>query len=259
MLIFSYSLVPLLFGTGLFAGTVDAVAGGGGLISLPVLLALGISPAMALGTNKLQTTVGTSIATASYYKHGLISLRLIYKGLFFGFVGAVLGAILAQKINADILAKIIPFILAVVLIYTLFSPKLGKMPGKPLLSEQWFYAVFGFGLGFYDGFLGPGTGSFWLFSLLFFLRYDLLKSAAYTKIFNLKSNIIATVCFAIGHHIDYKIALCMMMGQIMGGRIGALFAIRSGAVFIRPLFIAVVTTTITILIVKNTIFNALPI
>lgn len=243
-------LLPLLFMTGLVAGTVDAIAGGGGLISLPMLLGVGVPPHVALGTNKLQTSFGTSIATFNYYRRGLFSLKTIYKGLIFGFIGAVLGAYLGQTISSDILKKIIPALLFIILIYTLYSPNLGHEDKAPCLNEFIFYTLFGFALGFYDGFFGPGTGSFWVFLLTYFLGYNLTKATAYTKVFNLKSNIIATVCFAYGQNIDYRIALCMAAGQLIGGQLGAHLAIKNGATLIRPIFISVVSLTIISLIYK---------
>lgn len=243
----NHVLLAVLFLSGLVAGTVDAVAGGGGLISLPMLLAVGVPPHLALGTNKLQASVGTLIATRTYYREGLISLKVISKGLIFGFVGAVLGAVLSQFLNGDILKNIIPVLLLVIFFYTLCSPKLGVDDKSPLFNEVWFYILFGFSLGFYDGFFGPGTGSLWVFVLTFFLGYNLIKAAAYTKVFNLKSNIIATVCFAFGHNIDYHLGLYMAAGQLLGGRLGAYLAIKKGAKLIRPFFLLMVASTILVL------------
>lgn len=240
----SYQLLFILFITGFVAATIDAIAGGGGLISLPMLLGVGIPPHIALGTNKLQNSVGTFSAVYSYYRAGLFNFHTIYKGLIFGFIGAVLGAVTGQLISSDILKHIIPILLVIIFIYMLFSPKLGTEDRKAILSEYYFYCIFGFILGFYDGFFGPGTGSFWVFSLTCFLGYNLRKATAYTKIFNLKSNLIATVCFALGSNIDYRIALCMAAGQLLGGRLGAHLAIKKGAKLIRPIFIIVVSSTI---------------
>ncbi|MBV9576538.1 MAG: TSUP family transporter [Gammaproteobacteria bacterium] len=244
-------LLLLFFGTGLLAGTVDAIAGGGGLISLPVLLTVGLPPQVALGTNKIQTSVGTFVATYSYYRQGWFSFKTVYKGLIFGFLGAVMGALLSQMINNAILNKIIPLLLFIILIYTLLSPKLGKEDIRPRWNEYWFYVVFGFMLGFYDGFFGPGTGSFWVFCLSFFLGYNLIKATAYTKVFNLKSNLIAATCFALGQHVDYRIAFCMAAGQLIGGRLGAVLAIKNGAALIRPIFMSMVTLLILSLVYKN--------
>ena len=247
----NHLLLPLLFSVGLIAGTIDAIAGGGGMITLPLLLIIGVPPHVALGTSKLQGAAGTFVATCSYYRHGLFSLKTIYKGLIFGFIGAVLGAIAGQTLSSDILKKIIPVLLVVILIYTIFSPKLGHIDKKPRVNEFWFYVIFGFTMGFYDGFFGPGTGSLWVFALTFFLGYNFTKATAYAKVFNLKSNIIATVCFMIGGNINYSIALCMMAGQLIGGRLGAHLAIKRGAQIIRPIFISIVSLTILSLAYKN--------
>lgn len=247
----SFYLIPLLFFTGLIAGAVDAIAGGGGLISLPMLLSVGIPPHIALGTNKFQTTIGTSIATYSYYKQGWISFKTVYKGLLFGLIGAVLGATASQTISSDILNKLIPLLLLIILIYTFFTPKMGQAERPAKMRESLFFALFGFLLGFYDGFFGPGTGSLWVFALTFFLGYNFTNATAYTKVFNLKSNIFATACFLFGGAIDYRIAICMAAGQIIGGRIGAKLAIKRGANLIRPVFLIMVTATICVLTYRN--------
>lgn len=237
----------LLFLTGLFAGTVDAIAGGGGLISLPVLLSLGIPPHLAFGTNKLQGTAGTLIATIKYYRAGLIDINKIYLCIFLGLIGSIGGSLVGQTVSNHALHEIIPFLLSAVLIYTIFSPKLGHQDEKPRMQQQWFYIIFGFSLGFYDGFFGPGTGSLWVFFLTFFLGFNLVKSTAYTKIFNLNSSLIATACFAYCGNIDYTIALVMALGQLIGGRFGASLALKRGSGLIRPLYMVVVSSTIVTL------------
>lgn len=246
-------ILILLFFTGLTAGTVDAIAGGGGLISLPVLLWVGIPPHIALGTNKLQSSFGTFVASVSYYRRGWFSLKMIYKGLIFGFIGAVLGAWIGQIVSSDFLKNSIPLLLLGVLLYTIFTPKLGIEEHKPKIQEFWFYVIFGFIMGFYDGFFGPGTGSFWVFALTFFLGYQFVKATAYAKVFNLKSNLIALACFALGHNVDYRVGLCMAAGQLLGGRLGAHLAIRNGAKLIRPIFISVVSVTILMLVYKGAV------
>jgi uncharacterized membrane protein YfcA len=250
-------ILLLLFITGLFAGTVDAIAGGGGLICLPILLGLGVPPHVAFGTNKLQGTIGTLAAAQRYYRHGLISAKSIYRGLAFGLVGSFLGAMSVQIINSHLLRNIIPYILLSILLYTVFSPRLNDQDHAPRMRESWFYLFFGFGLGFYDGFFGPGTGSFWLVALTFFLGYNIIKATAYTKVFNLNSSVVATLCFMVGGNIDYRFALCMAAGQLIGGRLGAHLAITRGARLIRPLFICVVSVTIASLAYKTYLGSAL--
>lgn len=241
----------LLFLTGLAAGTVDAIAGGGGLISLPVLIGIGIPPHIAFGTNKLQGTIGTFMAARRYYRHGLISLRSLLIPILFGLAGGIAGALAAQVLSSDALRKIIPVLLFVILIYTIFSPRMGHHDGQPKISEPLFYILAGFGLSFYDGFFGPGTGSFWVFLLTFFLGFNLIKATAYTKVFNLNSSFIATICFALGNNIDYRLGFCMAAGQLIGGRLGAGLAIKKGARLIRPLFLTIVTATIVTMLYKT--------
>jgi len=249
--LFHHFLLPFLFLTGLVAGTVDAIAGGGGLISLPVLLGVGIPPHLALGTNKLQSSFGTLMAAHSYYRQGLIDKTKVMFGLIFTFIGAIIGAITIQVLHGEVLKKIIPILLLLILIYTLFSPRFGQIDRTPKISEKSFFVIFGLLLGFYDGFLGPGTGSFWVFAFMFFIGFNLVKATAYTKVFNLNTNLTALACFAIGHNIDYRIGLCMAAGQLIGGRLGAHFAVRKGAALIRPIFISVVVVTMTTLFYKS--------
>ena len=243
-----YSVYLILFFTGLAAGTVDAIAGGGGLISLPMLLSVGVPPHVALGTNKLQSVFGTAMATHSYYRHGWLQKQGLLHGLFYSFLGALLGANASQFIDSHLLRKIIPILLFCVLLYTIFMPKFNEIDKEPKMRQTTFFIVFGLILGFYDGFLGPGTGSFWVFALIFFLGFNMTKATAYTKALNLNTNIAALICFALGHYVDYGIGLCMAAGQLLGGRLGAHLAIKKGAKLIRPFFIVMVTITIIALI-----------
>lgn len=241
----------LLFATGLFAGTIDAIAGGGGLISLPMLLSTGIPPQIAFGTNKLQSIVGTFTAVKRYHQQGLISREKILTGILFGLFGSASGSIAAQLISNQVLHKIIPLLLLVVFLYTVSSPKLGVEDKHPRMKEIWFYMIFGFALAFYDGFFGPGVGSLWVFFLTYFLGFNLIKATAYTKVFNLNSSTVAMICFVIGGNVDYHIAACMAVGQFIGGRLGASLAIKQGVKLIRPIFLTVVMYAISVLIYRS--------
>lgn len=241
----------LLFMVGLLAGTVDAIVGGGGLITLPILLSIGMPPHLALGTNKLQSSVGTFIAARRYYKLGLISVKSAYIGIIFGLIGAVSGSLLSQVMDGSQLKKIVPVVLIAILIYTIYSPTLGHEDIHPRMNKKIFYTLFGFVLGFYDGFMGPGTGTLWFFALTFFLGFNMVKATAYTKLFNLNSNVIALICFAIGSNIDYRTALIMAAGQIVGSRLGVSLVIRNGVTLIRPLFQCVISGTILMLLYKG--------
>lgn len=242
----SYQYVIFLL-TGFFAGTIDAIAGGGGLISLPVLMLTGLPAHVALGTNKLQASVGTGVATYHYFKKGLITSNAFLSGLLFGFLGTIGGAFLATHLNNQLLMHIIPFLMFGIFLYSIFAPRLGVHDQLPKMKENLFYLFFGALLGFYDGFFGPGTGTLWVAALIFFLGYNLVKATAYTKIFNLKSNLIAFTYFGIFHQVNYKIGLVMALGQLAGGKLGARLALHYGASFIRVIFLGVVFATIVAL------------
>lgn len=251
----NHYLLCLLFIIGLVAGVVDAIVGGGGLITLPALFGVGLPPSIAIGTNKLQTFFGTFSATLSFYRKKMYSIRTIGKGIIPITVGALLGAIVSQCLSVAALSKIMPFLLLFILTYVILAPKFGSQDHTPKMNETPFYFFGGLLLGFYDGFFGPGVGSLWIFALSYFLGYNLLKASAYTKVFNLVSNVVATVCFIMGGNINYKIAVVMAIGQFIGGKIGTQIALKGGFVVIRPLFILVSTGVISMLIYKNNSAN----
>ena len=231
---------PALFATGLAAGYVDAIAGGGGLITVPVLLATGMSPADALGTNKFQSSCGTTLATVRYARHGLFAGGNWSLGIAATLAGAVAGAVAVQRMHADFLRPVIPVLLVVIAVYLAIKPDLGREARPPRLSESVFALVFGFGLGFYDGFFGPGTGSFWMMSCMLLLGRDLLAATAHTKVMNLTSNLASLVVFLVTGHVRFAVGLTMAAGQLIGGWLGAHTAVRGGARLIRPLFLTVV-------------------
>jgi uncharacterized protein len=247
----SVSSLILLFFTGLVAGFVDSIAGGGGLISLPVLLSVGIPPQLALGTNKLQGSFGTLSAAITFIRKGTVRLDENVHGIVFTFMGAVLGAWSIQQIDAGFIRHIIPVLLLFVFFYTLFTRDLGTRVSRPKMAEPLFFTLFGLGLGFYDGFFGPGTGSFWTGGLLILMGMDMTKAAGTTRIMNFTSNIVALSLFIIGKNVLYSAGLCMAAGQIIGARAGSGMAIKRGASFIRPIFLTMVFLTIVRLIIVN--------
>jgi len=241
----------LLFLTGLAAGFVDSIAGGGGLIALPALLSVGLPPQLALGTNKLQGSFGTLSATINFIRKGKADLKENLSGIGFTFAGALAGAWAIQQIQAGFIRHLIPFMLMFVFIYTLMAKDLGTVQGRARMGKHMFFMVFGLGLGFYDGFFGPGTGAFWTGALLILLGMDMTSATGTTRIMNFTSNVVALAVFVIGGNVLYSVGLVMAAGQIIGAKIGSGMAIKRGAPFIRPIFLIMVFLTIVRLIYVN--------
>lgn len=234
-----YWRLGLLFGTGLAAGFVDSVAGGGGLITLPVLLSLGFGPRQALGTNKLQATFGSASAAAHYVGAGTVSVHDCARGFLFTLTGAAAGAMAVQHMNPSILRKAIPVLLIAVALYVLCKPALGARDVIPKIGRRCFEMVFGLGLGFYDGFFGPGTGTFWAMACVIGLGFNLTKATGYTKVMNFASNVSSLILFLLAGEADYGVGLTMGAGQLLGARLGSRMVINRGTRFIRPVFLAV--------------------
>ncbi|MBI3416150.1 MAG: TSUP family transporter [Verrucomicrobia bacterium] len=244
-------LAPVLFGTGFVAGFVDSIAGGGGLITVPALLSLGLSPTDALGTNKLQSTFGSASATWHYARAGVMDLRACRLGLIFTCVGALLGALAVQLISKKFLELAIPVLLIVIAAYTILRPQFGEQDARPRMKPNSFALLFGLTLGFYDGFFGPGTGSFWAMACVLVLGQNLLAATGYTKAMNFASNLASLAVFIVGGKVHYGAGLVMGIGQLMGARLGSKTVLKRGVKFIRPVFIGIMLVLTAKLIYQN--------
>lgn len=234
---------PLLFIAGFIAGLVDSIAGGGGIITLPVLLSLGFPPHLALGTNKFQASFGSFTASYYYVKKDVVELRSAVTGIIYTFIGSAVGTWVVQQVSSDVLKYIIPVLLIAIIIYTFYKPDIGEDDKKMRMNEHLFYLIAGLSLGFYDGFFGPGTGSFWAVAFVLGLGFNLKKATGYTKVMNFTSNIISFVVFVIGGNVLYTAGFVMAVGQIAGAKIGSELVIKKGARFVRPVFITIVVLT----------------
>lgn len=243
--------LSVLFAAAFIAGLVDAIAGGGGLITVPALLAVGLPPQMALGTNKLQASFGSGSAMFHFIRAGRINLRDCIGGVIWTGIGAGLGAWAVQLLDPGLLRPLIPWLLAAIAIYTLLTPKLGQDDIHTRWSSGPFYLVFGISIGFYDGFLGPGTGSFWAMAFMLVLGYSLVRATAYTKVMNFTSNATALLFFLLAGQVQIVVGLVMGVGQFLGARIGARLVIRKGASFVRPVFITMVLAVLIKLILQS--------
>ncbi len=234
----------LLFGSGILAGFIDSIAGGGGIITLPALLAIGLPPHQALATNKLQSSFGSFTATLNYARVGLMKPKELILGVFFTFIGASSGAITVQFFKADSLVSLIIVMLIIIFIYTLLTPKLGEKSQKSRMNHYLFYTIFGFLIGFYDGFFGPGTGSFWTLALVLLIGLNLKEATAQTKLFNFTSNIVSLSIFIYLGLVVWIAGLVMGVGQIIGAFLGSNLVHKKEIKFIRLFFLIIVALTI---------------
>jgi hypothetical protein len=244
-------LYPLLFLTGLAAGFVDSIAGGGGLITIPVLLNVGLAPQLALGTNKLQAVFGSGSAAWHYGRAGLIEFKDCWTGVVCTLVGATVGTRLVSRLSPEFLKQTIPWLLVAIALYFILQPKLGDTERRPRLNAHGFHVLCGLGIGFYDGFFGPGTGTFWAMAYLLGLGFNLTRATAHTKLMNFASNAASLAVFLYGGHCHFGAGLCMGLGQLVGASLGSQTVIRRGARFIRPIFIAVVLAVTARLLWRN--------
>jgi len=242
---------PLLFVTGFSAGLVDAIAGGGGIISVPVLLNFGLPPQLALGTNKFQSSFGSVSASWHYVRRGLVDLRTCRLGILLTLAGALLGAWTVQHVDSQVLNRVIPVLLAAIVAYLIVQPQLGLADRPARLGEPVFYLVFGLGLGFYDGFFGPGVGSFWAIAFVLLRGHNLTRATAHTKVMNAASNLASLALFAAAGLIYLGAGLVMAAGQVAGARLGAGLVVRRGSRFVRPAFLAMAALTILRLLWLN--------
>ncbi|MHB1103411.1 MAG: TSUP family transporter [Devosia sp.] len=233
------SVLLALGAVGMLAGFVDAIAGGGGLISLPVLLSVGFSPIAAIATNKAQSIVGTIMAVITYWRRGFVSLRALVPSILASFAGSMIGAVAVKHIDTGVLSLAVPVALIVIAGYFTFAPRLTDENRAARLSFAAFVPLAGFVIGFYDGIFGPGTGSFFTMAFVLLFGLGITRAAANTKVLNAFSNLGALVFFMVAGDVVWPAAIAMAFGQIVGGYIGARTGIRFGAKLIRPLIIAV--------------------
>ncbi len=234
-------ILPALFVTGLAAGFVDAIAGGGGLLTVPALLGAGLPPQVALGTNKFQSTCGTALATWTFSRAGVMDWRSLLPGMGVAFMAALLGAWAVSIADTALLKPAIPVVLLAIVAYTALKPDLGGERRPAKMGAVAFSILFGTLLGFYDGFFGPGTGSFWMMACVLVLGLDLRGATGHTKAMNLASNLASLGWFAATSRVDYTVGVVMAGGQLIGSHFGARLAIRRGAGLIRPVFLVVVS------------------
>lgn len=229
----------LLFGVACIAGTIDAISGGGGLLTIPALLSTGLAPIQALATNKLQGMLGTLMSSFLYWRKGLVDFKQLRLAMLFTLIGSALGTAALSWFDSQQLKSILPILLLAFAVYFACSPKLSDIDQKQLLSHSIFALLIASSIGFYDGFFGPGTGSFFTLALIALLGCNLGKAIAHSKVLNLCSNLAAVAVFFWGGHMVLIAGIVMAIGQMLGAMLGTHLAVKQGARLIKPLLIVV--------------------
>jgi uncharacterized membrane protein YfcA len=249
----SIEMLFFLIGAGFVAAFIDSVVGGGGLITLPALLFAGLPPGIALGTNKLASTMSSITSTSSFLLAGKIDFRLVRWLFPLSFAGAIGGTYLVKQIPSEFLRPLVAILLVVITIYSLLKKNWGV--SSTFTSLQGLKAVgIGIGamvIGFYDGFFGPGTGSFLIFMFLM-VGLDFVGASANSKVLNLASNMASLITFFLLNSVNIYYGLSMGIAMIAGALVGSQVAIRKGAAYVKPLFIIV-----TALLISKQLWNVL--
>ena len=232
----------------LLAGFVDSIVGGGGLILVPALFAVfpTAHPATLFGTNKGASIWGTGIATVQYSRRVRMPWHALGPAAVCGFGASLAGAWLVTVVSPEFFRKLLPTVLFVVLIYTLMKKEMGRLHAPRFAGRMEILVACGIGtvIGFYDGFFGPGTGSFFVFFLVRLLGYDFLHASASAKLLNTATNLSALILFTLKGHVWWHFALAMAVANIVGSLAGTHLALKHGTGFVRTVFIAVVTALI---------------
>jgi uncharacterized membrane protein YfcA len=226
------------------AGLVDAVVGGGGLIQIPALFTVfpNMAPATLIGTNKLAAIFGTGVAAVNYARRVSIAWTVAAPAAFAALIFSTMGAYTLTKVSPDFLRACLPFVLLAVAVYTFAKKDFGSVhaPLHSGVKEQSFALLIGAVIGFYDGFFGPGTGSFLVFLFVRVFGFDFLAASAVAKVVNVACNLAALAWFGYSGHLIWQLGLMMAVCQVAGSIVGTKLAVKHGSGFVRKLFLVVV-------------------
>ncbi len=246
-------MIIFLMGAGFIAAFIDSIVGGGGLISLPALLLAGLPPGLAIGTNKLGGTASSLSSTISFLRSGKIHLKLALSLFPFAFIGSGIGSYIVTLLPSSFLKPMVVVLLILVSLYTIFKKNWGvESTYSEMTRRTWLLsAVVAFAIGFYDGFFGPGTGSFLMFAFLL-LGFDYVTAAGNARMLNFASNIASLLTFIALKHVHFYYGIPMAAAMLVGAAVGSRFAIKKGAALVKPLFL-----TMTALLIGKQIYDVL--
>ena len=227
----------ILFIAAFLASLIDSIAGGGGLLTTPAMLLVGINPLNTLATNKFQSCFGNFTSTYNYYKNGLLTEPKRYLFFFLSFAGSMVGTFLVSRISNEVLESIIPILLISAAVFFILNR--GPSTSNKSSSLVFIFNLIVILIGFYDGFFGPGTGSFFVLAFVIIKGISIMEATAITKLLNFASNFAAFIIFAIKGYVIWELGLIMAVAQIGGANLGSRFAISNGEKVVRPVLVVV--------------------
>ena len=235
--IYSYDIMIILFSVAVFAGFIDTLAGGGGLITIPALILTGMPPLLALGTNKFQAFIGSGTASLMMLRKKKVTFKEVKYLMLMAFIGSAVGTICVQFIDVELLNFVIPLVLLLIGIYFIFMPKASEIDAEPRMSEKTYkYTAVPF-VGFYDGMFGPGTGSFLSLSAIALRGMELIKATAMAKTMNFATNLGSVCIFLIYGQVIFTIGILMMIGQAIGAYFASHFLVKINPLHLRIIVI----------------------
>ncbi|HEX7781887.1 MAG TPA: TSUP family transporter [Sphingobium sp.] len=233
---FSLYIIALLTFVAFAAGFIDAMAGGGGLLTIPALMAVGVSPVSAIATNKLQGALGTGSAFVAFARRGHVDFLRFRWPAFGAMAGAAAGSWMLQGIDPAFLGGFIPVLLVAMAIYFLVTPPMNEVDRHSRIGAAGLFAIVA-AIGFYDGFFGPGTGSFFTTTLVALGGLGLVRAIAHTKFLNFCTNLMSLAVMIAGGKVLWAIGLPMAVASILGNQAGAHAAMRFGGKGVRPMLV----------------------
>jgi uncharacterized membrane protein YfcA len=231
-------ILPSIF----FAGFVDAIAGGGGILSVPAYMAAGLPPHYVLGNNKFSSAFGTLFTTLRYFKHGMIDLKVAVISAIGALVGSFLGSKTILILDPSVVRYLLVVMLPIIAFISIFNKNLGHIDTShehPSKRKFLIGIIIGLVMGFYDGFFGPGTGLFIILAYTLLIKYDFVVANANTKVVNLASNIAALITFLINGKVMFSIGIPAVICGIAGNYVGSKMVVKKGVKIIRPILIMV--------------------
>lgn len=221
------------------AGLISSIAGSGGLLTLPALLWAGLPPLNALATNKVQSSIGTLSSAWNFFRKGHLDIKSMRLSMVMAAVGSVVGTLVVQRLDAELLSELLPFFLIAIAVYFLISPKVEGRNQTRKISQLSFAVTAALGMGFYGGFFGPGMGSIMPFLFVWLLGHNLVKATAETKLIILAVNGSSALIFAFSQYVYWPLAIAMSIAQIIGARMGSNQVMIHGSGFVQRIVIGV--------------------